>query len=70
MIEDVTKELEKFQKELDEKELPLAELQKWAASINYCFKILIEEIHTNFEKLGILDDDEIEIGECDNDAYS
>ena len=51
-------ELEKFQKELDERELPLSELQKWAGSINYCFKVLIEEIHTNFEKLGILEEEE------------
>ena len=51
---EVITELEKFQKKLDEEELPLSELQKWAGSINYCFKILIEEIHTNFEKLGLL----------------
>ena len=32
---EVIKELKKFQKELDEKQLPLEELQKWAGSINY-----------------------------------
>ena len=55
-FKEVTEELNKFQKELDEKELPLSELQKWAGSINYCFIILIEEIHTNFEKLGVLEE--------------
>lgn len=57
--EKIINELQKFQKELDEKELPLKELQKWAGSINYCFIILIEEIHTNFEKLGLLDEEDI-----------
>ena len=45
--------------DIDEKELPLSELQKWAGSINYCFRILIEEIHTNFEKLGLLEEETI-----------
>lgn len=69
-FKEVVDELEKFQERLDDdKEMNFETLRAWAGHINACFIILIEEIHTNFEKLGILDD-EIEIKECDNDAYS
>ena len=70
-FKEVIDELNKFQERLDDDdEMNFETLRAWAGHINACFIILIEEIHNNFEKLGILEDDEEEIKECENNFYA